>query len=655
MRHARFASSLVVCVASLFLLASAVQAQNSLCPAPPVPDVTTWHNDNCRTGWQRNETTLTPSPTSVNYGTFGLVAEWDGVSGTQMGSALAQPLAVSGLPEVQGDYGPPCSSPCSMVLIADENNMLWAYDAAPTHLADSPTVPLWNVQLAALGGGPVNCRYYPNFAPCEAGTIDGGFVGITGTPVVYENSNTNTYTLYAVAAESVPGTESPVYYLFAVNILDGNVLNSTAITGTVAGLNPYNQAQKTGKCTTSSPQTGQALQFDGNEIQRGALLLTPGTTPPTVYVAFSPSDTEWENGWLFGYIFQNGSFSQTEVFVTTPSGTGGGIWGSGSGPASDGTYIYTATGNGTWNLGVSPEDYGDTILKLLPNPSEYTFFVSDYFTPSNVLTFQQQPPTGEVGLCLNDEDVGSGGILLFPDPFYESEYLIVSADKQSNLYFENTADLGEYNANGENNVETIATPNSANNLKDPQAYQGYWASPAYWEYLDSAQKAHYLLYYSATVQLGSKQNPNADTEVPYPIYQYALSTTSVGPGPISNGTNAEAIPTPDLFCFHSPTPTVSSNGTMAGSGILWGWEHQYQGNPTNCEGQDNGGALHAYDAAGMNELYNSASPNSGLECCLADGHFTVPTVFQGQVYVGTAARVYVFGLCASAGRCITNP
>jgi len=59
-----FVSSLVVCVASALLLASVAQAQ-TICPAPPSADVTTWHNDNCRTGWQQQESFLTTSKPAV--------------------------------------------------------------------------------------------------------------------------------------------------------------------------------------------------------------------------------------------------------------------------------------------------------------------------------------------------------------------------------------------------------------------------------------------------------------------------------------------------------------------------------------------------------------------------------------------------------------
>ena len=77
MRHTRFVSSFVVCVVSVFLLASAVQAQN----------VTTWHNDMYRTGEQLNESILSPStnvgtitvPTSgTNVDVFGLCSSQSG-------------------------------------------------------------------------------------------------------------------------------------------------------------------------------------------------------------------------------------------------------------------------------------------------------------------------------------------------------------------------------------------------------------------------------------------------------------------------------------------------------------------------------------------------------------------------------------------------
>jgi hypothetical protein len=92
---------------SLMLLLSAAQAQ--ICPAPTNPNVTTWHNDYCRTGWQQNEYGLPATGTNaVSLNNFGLVAQWNSTSGAAMGAVDAQPLAVSGLQGVQGQNGQTC-------------------------------------------------------------------------------------------------------------------------------------------------------------------------------------------------------------------------------------------------------------------------------------------------------------------------------------------------------------------------------------------------------------------------------------------------------------------------------------------------------------------------------------------------------------------
>lgn len=312
------------------------------------------------------------------------------------------------------------------------------------------------------------------------------------------------------------------------------------------------------------------MSFDYNHIQRSALLLLPVGGVNTLYVAFAPGDGESENGWMFGYSFNSGVFSQTAIFSSTPFGTGGGIWQSGAGPASDGNYIYAATGNGTFSY-VTPGppstlevlNYGDSLLKL--NPTNLTVF--DYYTPSDVFTYNG------TGRCTppNDEDFGSGGVLLpFSDFTYNTMNVVINADKESNLYVANTTGLGGFNASGGNNVQTITTPPKPQN--DPT--QGYWASPAYWKYT-SGSTINYMLYHSATMQ------STAAGVAPEAINGYKLLTS--GPsGPIPTTYASTNI----LFCDYSPTPSVSSSGTAATTGIVWAIEHQNQDNPSvpDCNG-----------------------------------------------------------------------
>jgi hypothetical protein len=610
---------LLVVVSCLFAIASlATVSVAQLCPAG-TPCVTTWHNDNNRTGWQQAETALKPS--TVSQTSFGLLWQWGSPAKPLAGSIYAQPLAVT-LSQTVGT----CVYPCSLVFVATEQDMLYAFNAT-----SSSQSPVWSLSL----GTAVYCANPPsNFMICNdsGSSIVGPYIGVTGTPVI----DTSTNTLYALAAVEIPTNAPPPplasYVLFAVDITTGAVKASTTISGSVPGLAP------SALCGTSSGQG--TVTFDVNHLQRPALLLLNGV----VYVGFAagPVDDvgERNNGWLFGYKLSGGSFTPTAIFNTTPNGTGGGIWQSGAGPASDGSYIYLATGNGTFDrAGVqNPSiDYGDTLLQL--NPSDLT--VHDYYTPYDVFNY---PPPNGTGLCLDmaDEDFGSGGVLVPPSPFtYNGKNVVVNADKQSNLYVANQHGLGGFQAGQDcvsnlNNIECVQTPSPLQDAK-----QGYWSSPAYW--YDGS--THYWLYYA----------PTSDTATanPYAINAYELATIGES-GPISQTPSAR---TSILFCQHSPTPSGSWNGNDPTTGIVWAIENQNTGNPGSgtpaCsgEGYTLPAALHAFNATNLlQELYTTRPPH--LQTAIGSfTTFSTPTIFKGQVYMGTQTEVDVFGLCGSPSVC----
>ena len=593
----------MLCLFAISFLTSMSFAQN----------ITTWHNDNNRTGWQQNETTLYATGTGhVSQSNFGLLWKWP-----VDGYVFAQPLAVTLLQTVGS-----CANPCSLVFVATEQDMLYAFNAS-----SSSSTPIWSLDLAGYIGGTYLTCTSTSDDPCSQGVL-GPYEGVTGTPVI-DMGATPHPTLYVAAAVNIGGAKN--YYLYAIDITTGLPRgipqnNPVQIAATVTGQQPSTT------CISDYPGNGGTVSFDYLHPQRSGLLLLNGK----VYVAFASGNGEHNNGWIFGYPFNfaNNTFSPPVIFNSTLYGTGGGFWGSGAGLTSDGTSIYAAAANGTfdlYNANPSAVDAGDTLLKL--NPSNLA--ILSYYTPFNVFSYDNG-----TGLCGDDEDFGSGGVLVVPSPFtYGSQSILITADKQSNVYVSNQSSLGGFNSNGGNNVQTLLTPNDGHGNKLAPS-QGYWASPAYWHYNDGQD--HYMLYYSATTETDQDK-----ARAPYPINGYQLVTS--GPsGPVPDPPTAS---TGTKFCPRSPTPTVSSNGTSAASGIVWAIEHQNQNNPANCNGAEvSGAALHAFKATDpTKELYNGR--HGVFQTPIGEPtKFSTPAVFKGRVYVGTNTDVDVYGLCN--GQCM---
>jgi hypothetical protein len=99
------------------------------------------------------------------------------------------------------------------------------------------------------------------------------------------------------------------------------------------------------------------------------------------------------------------------------------------------------------------------------------------------------------------------------------------------------------------------------------------------------------------------------------------------------------------FNFPGAGLAISSNGSTAGTGILWALQ------PGLCSGPgcnpSSPGILHAYDATNLDvELYNSQQnpTRDGLDSYMK---FAVPIVANGKVYVCSQSTLYVYGLLGS--------
>ena len=332
---------------------------------------------------------------------------------------------------------------------------------------------------------------------------------------------------------------------------------------------------------------GQGLVvFDSlHENQCAALALSGGS----ILVAFgSHGDVDPFHGWLLAY--NANTLAQIAVFNTTPNGapSEGGISEAGAAPSIDtnGT-IFGVTGKGGFdaNSATAPNtEYAQTLLRLSVNATAGTFTVLDTFTPF-----------GEFFMTASDQNLGSSGALLLPNQSSGPTHLAVIGGESGVLYLVNRDNLGGFTMNGPDDVLATLNLNGA-----------IYGTPLFWQG---------ALYTTATAQ-------------------------NLSAYPLSNGVLA-AVPStlsPETFAFPPPSPVISANGTT--NGITWVIDSSGYG--------ANGAAatpaiLRAYDATNLgNEIYNS-SANSADAAGLAV-KFSVPTVFNGKVYVGTQGELSVYGL-----------
>jgi hypothetical protein len=331
-----------VVLALLSICVPALQAQ---------VNVTTYHNDNARTGQNVQETILTPA--NVNSSQFGKL-----FSVSVDGWVYAQPLFLSNVSIGGGIH--------DVLFVATEHDSLYAIDA------DLGTI-LWQVSLIPAGGSTVNSS-----ADLGCGDLVPE-IGITGTPVIDAASST----IFVVAKSKVNG--SLVQYLHAVDVATSaeKFGGPVSIKASVPG--------------TASDGNGTTVSFDPQlENQRPALLLENGH----VVIGWSAHcDYTPFHGWIMSYAA--GTLALEAALNVSANGSENGVWMSGGGPAADSNgNIFFATGNGSWN---GATDYGDSIVKLGP-PSGGTFPVLDYFTLYNQST-----------LSVGDTDVASGGVVLLPN------------------------------------------------------------------------------------------------------------------------------------------------------------------------------------------------------------------------------------------------
>ena len=336
----------------------------------------------------------------------------------------------------------------------------------------------------------------------------------------------------------------------------------------------------------SVPGTGAGavsglVAFDPrNESQRPGLVLSNGV----VYVAWaSHEDRDPYHGWVIGFSAStlapvaNAAFNSTPNQVGTLPYSRGGIWMGGGAPAVDSSgNLFFITGNGTFDANTGGSNYGDSVVKL---STVGGLSVTDYFTPLD-----------QASLDANDTDFGSGAATILVDqPSGPVTHLLIGGGKQGNLFLLNRDNLGKFSSSTNNVVQAVNLGNSI------------FATPVFWQN---------NLYVAGVGTLK----------------QFAFNTST------GKFNGAPASQSATSYGFPGATPSLSSNATS--NAIIWALD-----NTLYCTPQSPGcGAtvLHAYDATNLaTELWNSSQAAANRDVAGHAVKFTVPTVANGKVYVGT--------------------
>jgi hypothetical protein len=197
-------------------------------------------------------------------------------------------------------------------------------------------------------------------------------------------------------------------------------------------------------------------------------------------------------------------------------------------------------------------------------------------------------PSNQASENSGDLDFGSGGAAILVDPSAGPvPHLAIGGGKDGKMFLLNRDNLGGNSGNDGGAVQAFSVGNMI------------FATAAFWQ---------------NTLYIG----PITDH-----VKSYTLNTST------EQFNTAPASQSPGTFGFPGATPSISAQG--GSNGIVWAIENA------------GSAVLHAYDATNLgSELWNSG--NNGADQGGGAVKFTVPTVANGKVYVGTSSEISVYGL-----------
>jgi hypothetical protein len=624
-----------LCATSLLALIFTCNRVEAATCGTTAPNITGGQYNTYRTSANLSETALTPSTVSSGFGYLFEMAP-------KAGLVFAQPLILHNF-TISGT----CHA--TVVFLATMKNQIVAFDG------DAPSeTPIWQSQTFGTAASSGSVAYPALYCRSNVGFNS---VGILSTPVV-DTTNDLMYfvtlndTDKASACTSA-GSDGWVYTLHAMSLKTDATFGLDYIPShdINADLSPY------GFVATQ-------------QIQRPALFDAKGG----IFVAFG-FGTSTNNGgeiqsnyqgWMAQYntcATNSTSCPKTTCFTNTNcnffyasapnpgplSSHGAGVWMSGIGPATDGTYFAFSTGNGCYPQAKTTPKNCSAILDNLLGDSVIYRPVSTTnsnsgttFTPENM-----DESAGYMNYYVddyNDLDIGSGGVVMIPPavPKATSSYLVASG-KAGQTYLLQTSNLGGYTSTPyQAFFSSVSAAPCVAPLPVTPATPVYGGcseihNPAYWTV--SSDTGFYFVWAFGDVLRG------------YFFNGATFDTTAGSATPPIAGTTAAA---------GGGALAVSSNGSNASTAVLWGVSSA----GFSQSGSFLDGALTAhqlYSDSGAYEISGIYNSKTQTGQTFTAQRYVVPLVNNGKVYVSAVTNgngsIFVYGPCSQGpgGVCGTQP
>ena len=280
------------------------------------------------------------------------------------------------------------------------------------------------------------------------------------------------------------------------------------------------------------------------------------------------------------------TLARVSAFNDTIDGGRGGIWMSAANPAADANGNIYLT-SGNGDFNANTAGGRNYGDTFLKLRTAGGLSVSDWFTPSD-----------QKDLAAQDLDFGGGGAVLLPDqPRSPFPHLVIGSAKSGMLYLLNGDHLGHFHAADDSQIVQSFMVDK----------NGIYSTPLFWQN---------TLYIVADV-------------APVRAFRFSSATGRFETSPFSQSSQT--------YDYPGSTPVLSAAGDK--NAILWVMDPARPG------------VLHAYDALNLNtEFWNSSQAANNRDQAGRGLKFTVPTVANGKVYVGTRTELDVYGLLSNQRR-----